>query len=774
VARARRGNLSAQLNAFIGRRGELAQLRRAMESHRVVTIIGTGGVGKSRTAQRVAQDVSGAFPDGVWLVELDELADGPLLPSTVLVGLGLRDDGGTPVAERLIEHFRSCRALLLLDGCDQVVDACAELVDALLRAAPDLRVLVTSRRPLRVAGEAVIPLGPLSLPPSDRSPGSAALLEHYDATALFLDRALTVAPGLVVDTTTAAVLARICLRLDGLPLAIELAADRLDVLSPEELADRLDDVDRLLVAGKRGVPERQRSVGALVESSARLCTPAEQALWARLSVFVGSFQLEAVERVCAGGPIHRDDVLDLVAGLIDKSILSREDRAGSSWYRLPRLLREYAERRLLDSGDYEAFRAAHARWCVSLAEDAAPGLLTSRWAVWLEQVRGNHANIRHALECCLDRPALAQDALRLAGALWFYWIMAGRVAEGRAWLDRSIRADPSPSRERAFALAAATYLAIIDDADDLEDLLALARQHEDVLDDPVLTGHLRFVEGLLDFHRGVLDSAATRLLGAWRTLRGAGDLMGSSRSLGLLALVCALDGNTADGLNYCEEFLSATETAGDNWGRAYIHVDLALLRVTTSDPEGALAALRLGAGLLQRLDDRFGMGWVVHTAAVVFALTGAFRESALMLGAGLGHRASARGVIDDLRRRAENQARPALGTPAFDELFEEGRTMSLLAAVRLAAGASPAPEPVVEPQRGLLSRREWEVAELVADGRSNKEIAAALVISQRTAEGHVQRILGKLGFLSRAQIAAWATEQRVLMRQDAARRLAAG
>ena len=735
-----------------------------------MTVTGTGGVGKSRLARRIAADFGAAFPDGVWLVELADLSDGPLLASTVLAGLGLRDDGGVSVEARLIEHFRPQTALLLLDGCDRVVDTCATLVEQLLRAAPDLRVLCTSRRPLHITGEAVLAVGPLSMPPLDEQLLSAARLERYDAPTLFVDRALAVSPGLVVDDATARVVSRICNRLDGLPLALEFAADRLDVLSLEQLADRLEDAYRLLVTARRGAPERQRTLQALVDSSADLCTPAERLLWARLSVFTGRFDLDAAEGVCAGGSIAERDVLDVVAGLVDKSILRREDHPGGSWYRLPSLLREYGERRLEQAGEREERLEAHARWCVSLAEGAARGLLTPRSDAWAQKTRGHHANIRAALEYCLDRPHLLQEALRLAGALWFYWIITGRVAEGRAWLDRVISARPAPTRHLAFAQGAAAYLAIIDGAEEAEGFVRAAHQLEEELADPALTGELLYIEGLLEFHRAELQRAAERLGVAREALRAVGDVMGSSRSLCLLALVCTLNGDAAAGARYCSEFLDAPDTAGDNWGRGYIHVNLALVRALDGNPAAGLEELRHGARLLRRFDDRFGMAWAVHIGAFVFALAGTPRTAAVLLGAGVPHRASARRVIDDLRSRVEGIARPDLSERSFDVLVQEGRAMGLQPAVDLIIGAAPEPDLPAVSGSGLLSRREWEVATLVAEGRSNRDIAAALVISQRTAEGHVQRILGKLDFLSRTQIATWVTEQRAVTRQGADQR----
>ncbi len=733
-------------------------MKRSLETYRLVTVTGTGGVGKTRLARRVAADVGGAFPDGVWLVELDDLADGPLLASTVLLGIGGRDDGVTAVDDALPAYLRDRQALLLLDGCDRVVEACAELVERLLQAAPGVRVLCSSRRPLRIPGEAVVPIGPFPAPPETAA--RIADPASYDAVTLFVERALAVRPTLRTSADDLDLIARICRRLDGLPIAIEFAADRLDVLSLEELGDRLDDAYRLLVTAKRGAPERQRTLQALVDSSHQLCSEPEQLLWARLSVFTGRFELPAVEDVCADDRLPRDAVLDVVAGLIDKSVLVRDEHPGGSWFRLPRLLRDYGALRLDELDEWDRLRSRHVRWCQWLADHAAEGLLTTRSDGWMGQVRGNHANVRAALEYCLGSPARVQDGLRLAAALWYYWIMAGRVAEGREWLCRLLRAAPEPTTARASALGAAAYLALADHGR-ADELLAEGTALAERLAEPTVTGELRYVAGLLELHRGDAAAARTHLAVALARFREGGDGMGTSKTLCLSAVACVMDAAPREAVSLCDEFLAMPGASSENWGFAYIQWTRALAAWREGLPTEALGLHRQAAALARRFDDRFGMGVCVQSAAVHLEAAGRHREAAVSLGAAEVHRVSGFGMLDDLRRRCAEDVRGALGPVRYAELVEEGRGLSLDRAVdRLVGqegGAAPAPLPGTE----LLSKREWEVAELVAEGRSNKEIAAALVISTRTAEGHVQRILGKLEFLSRAQIASWMTEQRV-------------
>lgn len=763
-----RGNLPAEVTSFVGRRAELPTLKKSLERYRAVTVTGTGGVGKTRLAHRVASEVAGSFADGAWLIELDDLADGALLPSTVLLGLGLRDDGGAPVESQLVHHFRTQQALLLLDGCDGVVEACAGLLARLLRAAPGLKVLSTSRRPLHFEGEAVVSVGPLQVPPDDGPQPDAAALLGYDAVALFIERAAAVRPDVLDSDARLAAIAHICRRLDGLPMAIEFAADRLDVLALDELDERLDDAYRVLVSAKRGAPPRRRTLEALIDSSYALCSPEEQLLWARLAVFTGRFGLPAAEHVCTDESVPEHRVLDLVAGLIDKSVLVREERPGGSWYRLPRLLREYGMRRVAESGEWDRLRRRHVQWCLWLARQASEGLLTDRSQDWVGQVRGNHANIRAALEYCFEDKESAQDGLQLAALLWYHWLMAGLVAEGREWLDRGLAVTPpEPTVGRALALTAAAYLAVIG-GDRADELLTASNDMDAELGDPAVTGNLRFVEGLLAFHRRDLDTACAKLDLALDAFRAAGSMMSTGKTLCLLGMAWTLNGDWERGRRSCEEFLAMPGASSENWGFGYIQWTTALAEWRHGSFGTARRAQEHSARLACRFDDRFGMGSCVQSGALYFASTGRPREAALLIGAAETHRFPAFTALDELRGDCVDDVRDALGAAVFGQLVDEGRALTLKQAAEVVAGgrlvAGPAAAPAVP---DALSGREWEVAQLVADGRGNKHIAAALVISTRTAEGHVQRILGKLGFTSRAQIAVWVTEQRALARAGA-------
>ncbi len=346
--RPRAGNLPGEVMSFVGRRQEVAEARQLLRRHRLLTLTGVAGVGKTRLALQVAAASSRTFPAGVWLVELGSLQDGELVAGTVAGALGLSDQCPQHPTDALAEYFKDKRALLVLDNCEHLLDACAGLVEALVRAAPKLRVLATSRQPLGVYGESILMVPSLPVPDPDQP---ASVVRRYEAVSLFAERAAAVLPGFQVTSDNSAALARLCQRLDGIPLAIELAAGQLRMLSLEQILDRLDDHAELLTWESQTGPPRQRTLRAAIGWSFDLCSPAERAVWARCSVFSGGFDLEAAEEVCSGDGIAREDVLDVVANLVDKSILVREEDAGRVRYRLPETIRRYGRCRLADSGE---------------------------------------------------------------------------------------------------------------------------------------------------------------------------------------------------------------------------------------------------------------------------------------------------------------------------------------------------------------------------------------------------------------------------------------
>jgi predicted ATPase len=434
--------LPVETSTFVGREHELAELAALLAHTRLLTLTGAGGVGKTRLALELARDRGAAYDDRVLFVELDSLADGALVPGAVAEALELRALRGDPPAilASLLTELEPLELLLVLDNCEHLIGATASLVDSLLRGAPRLTVLATSREPLRVPGEVVFRVPSLGIPDPDREEEPNALL-RYEAVRLFVERAGAVAPGFVLDHETAPGVARICHRLDGLPLALELAAARVDALTPAALAGRLDDRFRLLRAGSRAAPTRQQTLEATLDWSHDLLSEEERALLRRLAVFAGSFVLEAAEEVCAGDGLEPDQMALLLADLVDKSLVVAEDRSGKRRYRLLETIRSYAVSRLDESGERPAVAARHASWLVRLVQ-GLDGQLTG-----LDSEQGN---LRVALETLLD--ADPEEALRLTAEVWPFWLRRIELPEARHWLGESLERAPGVSPERIRAL----------------------------------------------------------------------------------------------------------------------------------------------------------------------------------------------------------------------------------------------------------------------------------------------------------------------------------
>jgi predicted ATPase len=393
-------NLPSALSSFVGRKKELAEVRRLLEDTRLLTLTGPGGCGKTRLALAAADELVGTFADGVWLMDLAPLADSSLVPQAVASTLGLREQPGRWLTETLSDNLASKRVLLVLDNCEHLVEACAELAESLLLFCPELRVLATSREPLGIAGEVAWPVPSLSLPDLRRAP-NIETLPRYESARLFVERTEAVKPTFAVTEQNAPLVAKICYRLDGIPLAIELAAARSKVLSVEEISERLDDCFALLSAGNRTALPRHRTLHATMDWSHDLLPEQERILFRRLSVFAGGFTLEAAESVCAGEHLERNEVLDLLSHLVDKSLVIVREGVVETRYRLLETVRQYGRERL-DASEDEVERR-HADFFVGLAEEAEGELSGPDQARWLTLLQTEHDNLRAALSWSLGK-----------------------------------------------------------------------------------------------------------------------------------------------------------------------------------------------------------------------------------------------------------------------------------------------------------------------------------------------------------------------------------
>ena len=430
-------NLPIQLTSFVGRMQEIAEVKGLLSKTRLLTLTGGGGSGKTRLGLQVAADLLEQYPDGVWLVELASLSDPALVPQTVASTLGVPEQPGQLLRETLVAHLRSKSLLLLLDNCEHLLAACRGLAGALLRACPKLQILATSRETLGVDGELTYPVPSLRLPDL-RRPAPFARLAEYEALSLFAERAIFAQPKFILTESNAPVVAQICHRLDGIPLAIEFAAARVRVLSVEQIATRLDDRFRLLTAGSRKALPRQQTLRAMMDWSYDLLSEQERNLLRRLSVFAGGWTLEAAEAVGGFDGLQPADILDLLTRLVDKSLVIVETQGGEARYRFLETVRQYGRERLLESEEAPHLRKRHRDWYLWLAERADPELRGPEQRAWLERLETEHDNLRAALEYCWSTEGGADPGIRLAGALHWFWYLRGYWSEGRGWLEGAL------------------------------------------------------------------------------------------------------------------------------------------------------------------------------------------------------------------------------------------------------------------------------------------------------------------------------------------------
>ncbi|MGW5360152.1 ATP-binding protein [Actinopolymorpha pittospori] len=788
------GVLPAEVTTFVGRRQAMAEVRSALCASRLVTLTGFGGVGKSRLALRVAREVRRAFTDGVCLVELAKLKNPSLVGQALAAALELREQSPREPEEVLAEYLADKQLLIVLDNCEHVLEACRRLVTVLLPAAPDLRVLATSREPLGVLGERLWSVPPLSVPtfiPPGRhgtdqdplehdGPGrgessrdgapSGDASPHHEALMLFEDRATAVAPGFAVCPDNRDAVVRLCQRLDGIPLAIELAAVQVRVLSVEQILARLDRRYLLLTMQCRGAPPRHQTLRAAVEWSFDLCSEVEQALWARCSVFAGEFDMDAAEGVCAGDGLSPDDVFDGVGGLVNKSILGCEEHAHQARYRMLDTIRHFGRERLAATGERDALRRRHRDYYLRLAERSDAESCGPRQAHWMERLRAERANFWEALDYCLTTPGEARTGLRMGAALWFYWIGCGFVQDGRGWLDRALALDTEPSRERARVLWLTGWIAFLQG--DNASSLVLTRECRDLaeqLDDQdELTYALQFL-GEAELFAGNLTRAAPILEEALARHRARNTWTAPGLLIfGQQGEVLVLFEDHGDAVELLQECLAICASLGERWVRSWAQWNLAVTYWLAGDPAKAATVVRDSLREKRDLNDLLGIPSCLELIAWSAASKGDARLAAMFLGAAqkmwerIGRPLFGYTPLVDRRAQCWTRTRHALGAEAFDAALKKGAELPRdeVIARALAEKTSPPGTTAARPESALtLTKRERQVAGLVAEGMTNREVATTLVISQRTAETHVENILTKLGFTSRTQIVAWVAQQ---------------
>jgi non-specific serine/threonine protein kinase len=842
-------NLPIQPTSFIGRAQALTQLKQLLATTHLLTLTGVGGTGKTRLALEVARsdDLSRYYPDGIWFIELAPLADPALVPITIASVLGVREEQGRPLTATLIDWLRERELLLLLDNCEHLIVACAQFADAVLHACPDVCLLATSREALGIAGEQTFQVPSLQLPTFQLPTAELAQLE---SVRLFVERAHAVKSDFVLSDANANMVAQICQRLDGIPLALELAAARVKALSIEQLAERLDDRFRLLTGGSRTALPRQQTLRAAIDWSYNLLTEPERALLRRLSVFAGGWTLEAAEFVCNAnvGAIHplkvdfESPLLDTLAHLVDKSLIVMEDEGAR--YRLLETVRQYAREKLLDTGDSAQWHARHCEWFYRLAEQSDALMRSRERPTHLPKLERELDNFRAALEWALASDA--NRALHFAGALVWFWYFGNHIGEMRQWAERALQLSTTDVRGRARALfcLGRAMAGLGEPARAVEILEESSRLWRSSGDSHGLAGALVFCEwaasGIGDFSVGVAHlTEAIQLyrangnlwglaLALWRrsthalacgelteahewceqsmaVWREVGDDFGLGLTLGQfgmiatkagdyqraityltdglasrhtkmgiavnshqLAVALFLQGELAAAILHCKESLRQCDEIGNRLLTNIALRHLGYMTLRQGQVTQAVEFVRQSLDLYQAMQRPDGIKYCLRAFAAIFYQQSRWVEAVRLL-ASAGSIATTAVFLELLDRIEDERTRAALRAQLseadFNVAWEAGQRLTLDEAVALALSEPPTsnPQTTLQPPTSKphfgLTPREREVALLITEGLSNREIAEKLVLGERTIETHVSNIFNKLGFTRRAEVRRWVKEK---------------
>ncbi len=754
----RLGNLPAEATSFVGRRRELAELRKKLSAARLVSLVGPGGVGKTRLAIRIATDLQRGFAGGAWLVELAELHDPTFVPNAIMAALDLRDQASSKPRALVLSYLREKELLLVIDNCEHLLQATAEVVAEIVKAAPGVRVLATTRYPLSLPAEHVIPVPPLEHPPVRGEAGFDQLRQN-EPLVLFTERAAAASGKFELTATNSGAVIDLCRRLDGLPLAIELAAVRTRLLSVEQILDRLTDRFALLTGGGRAAIPRHQTLRATIDWSRNLLEPAEQALLSRLCVFAGRFTLDDAEAVCTFGDVSGVKAIDLLASLVDKSLVMKEDARGFASYRLHETMREYASGMLQEGGERDVLEARFADYYISKCQ---PSVSKARFALleWLAWIDLEIDNVRSILRRCVIQGDF-ERGVALAGSLLWYWTTRA-TTEGARWLDDLLVSGSGNPGLQARACFIRGFLAVLQSDPTaarpaLQRAVAAARKAEL----QTLLSHSLSMASIAENIAGN-RAAARRLFEQAAVVTTAVDDVGARLTfLQAQALNGLFEGDLEAVFSASSEGVRLSRQAGDIYSLQMMLVNFGCAGIMAGDLDPSKQQLVEALEIARQVDDRVAQFYVLEALVCHAAASGRARLAARLLGASEALRAAAGGSImaslAPLLDKAEQAAIAALGDSKFEAEVAAGRGLSRDAAMTLALGESPQPVAAASADTGaeLLGKRQAQVADLIAEGLSNKQIAARLFISEYTVDSHVRSVLNKLGFNSRAQIARW-------------------
>jgi predicted ATPase/class 3 adenylate cyclase/tetratricopeptide (TPR) repeat protein len=627
-----RHNLPMQMTTFIGREKEMIEIKQAIHDHRLVTLTGAGGTGKTRLALQVAADLLDQFSDGVWFVELALIVDPELIPQTILTATEVQIQQGRSALDSLIDFLGEKTSLVVLDNCEHLIEACTKLADTLLHSAPNLKILASSREALGVKGEQAWHVPSLSTPDLKHLPATEQL-SQYEAVRLFIDRAVLVQPHFEINNENAPAIAQICYRLDGIPLALELAAARVRVLKVEQIAERLNDRFRLLTGGSRTALPRQQTLRATIDWSYDLLSESERLLIKRLAVFMGGCTLEIVEQVCSDDRINADDILDIISHLVDKSLISVDEQTKHTRYRMLEMVRQYAQEKLFESGEGEKARDRHLQAFFELAEEAEAELTGARQIEWLDRLEVELGNLRAALEWTIE--SNIEAGLRMGAALWRFWLVRGYETEGQEWLEQLLVAadhaqDPSPLwRPKALYVASDLSLKQSDYTRALalaEESLALCRKMEDRQQLAFSLAIAGRAASLMDDQArvGILCKESLELFRTARNERGA------ALALSYLSYLAYAQDDLEQAKTILEECLGLQKKMADKWGITETINMLGQIARTRGDYERAIEMHEEGLELARELGSKPGIVYALNLLAWALREQGDFKRASLL------------------------------------------------------------------------------------------------------------------------------------------------
>ena len=759
-AKTRPSNLPLELTSFVGRRQELREVKRLLTTTRLLTLIGSGGAGKTRLALRAAGEIARGFPDGAWFVPLGSIQDPLLVSQAVFTALGANDQSASWSLSTLTDYLAGKRLLLVLDNCEHLLDACAILTSTLLKGCPDLRLLATSRQALGVAGEVRMPIPPMSLP----TEGDEAVpdrLMNSEAVRLLSERAAAVVPGFTVNTENAVPVLQLCRRLDGIPLALELAAVRLGALSLDQLNQGLASEQSILGSGNRGAEARQQTLEATIGWSYGLLEKVERLLWARLSVFAGGFDAEAAIEVCADEQVQADRIVELLGALVEKSIVKRDVSSGNApRYWLLDTIRQFGRQRLRGIHEESRTQERHLDWIAGLARSI--GAFDSRQVELFRRMYLERDNLWAALEFCLSAPGSAPRGGELAEHLLAYWTCRGPFGDVRRVMTSLAERAPKDSAARAHFLRAAAVMA--NSQNDFEASASLGReslrigtQLNDLTVKALSLTWLAIPLAVGGNAEEALEAAESAVSIARETQTRPIELVATAVLCNILPAARQPERAIELGL----QGLTISQERGEIWTRGYLLMATSQAHWLLDERQLAEAQALEGAACKHALDDRPGLQALLETLAWMAAERGAHQRAATLLGcAERVRRSSAIPFQEGYRQQHERSmalALGGLGQRLIDATYERGLTMTIDDAMAFAVEERLPPRPVTVKTRtqSSLTKRELEIAHLIADDMSNHEIATRLFLSERTVETHVTHMFNKLGLNSRIQLIRW-------------------